>query len=351
MTSKSNSFFQCQIAQLAKLAAFCALLIPCMYFYANASTYSFVDVPSDYWAASSIENMAWRGIVNGMGDNSFAPEKTVTYAEFIAMLTREFYLDRVGPQRIPWYDTYMTAASNANILQKTKAEAFPEAPISRYETAQLIYNVMLDQGKALPSHGKTDFCIQDWNNIPACYQDAVATCYNLEIVIGTNDSGSFNGEAIMTRAEAATLMERIIGTIVHEPFTSTTQNRRATIMQCLEQKEYEYTPPHDLPIDNVIWKLVENMMDDLLVYDPTRSFQITAYEIVSVGQVKWNQNENYWSTWPEIKIAWTGMYSIEGFQPADQEMVSLDDTEGYFGRVKITKEGETYKLTFWESIY
>lgn len=316
-----------------------------MCFHASASDYTFLDVPSDHWAASSIENMARRDIVNGMGDNTFAPEQTVTYAEFIAMLTREFYLDRVGPQRVPWYNTYMTAASNANILQKTKAETFPDAPINRYEMAQLIYNVMLDQEKTLLSTEETDFSIQDWNNIPACYQEAVTTCYNLGIIIGTNDSGRFNGEAIMTRAEAATLMERIIG---DEPYISITQKRHSTFMQCLEQQEYEYTPPHNLPIDDVIWKLVENMMDSLLVYDSTRSFQITAYEIVSVGQVKWDQNENCWSTWPEIKIAWTGRYSVEGFQPANQEMVSLDDTDGYFCRLKITKDGETYKLILWE---
>lgn len=314
-------------------------------YISSASGPSFLDVPSDHWAASSIENMARRGIVIGKGDSTFAPGQPVTYAEFIAMLTREFYLDRVGPQRVPWYDTYMIAAANADILQKTKAVTSPDVPLDRYEMAQLVYNVMLDQGKALPSTEKTDFIIQDWDSIPAHYQEAVAACYNLGIVIGTNDSGCFNGEAKMTRAEAATLMNRIIG---DEPYIFISHEKHSSIMQCLKQQEYEYTPPHNLPINDIVQKLVENMMDNLLVYDSERTFQITDYEIVSIGQVEWDQNENCWSTWPEIKIAWTGWYSVEGFQPADQEMVSLDDTDGHFFRLKITKDGETYKLILWE---
>ena len=49
---------------------------------ATAAT-SFSDVPADHWASGYINYVAGQGIVNGMGDGTFAPEQNVTYEQAI----------------------------------------------------------------------------------------------------------------------------------------------------------------------------------------------------------------------------------------------------------------------------
>jgi len=50
----------------------------------------FVDVSSEHWAAEAISILAAKGIVNGINNNEFAPNDTVTRAQYITMLMRAF---------------------------------------------------------------------------------------------------------------------------------------------------------------------------------------------------------------------------------------------------------------------
>lgn len=48
----------------------------------------FTDVPNDYWAAAPITFCAQNGIMNGIGDNLFAPDENITDEELITLLVR-----------------------------------------------------------------------------------------------------------------------------------------------------------------------------------------------------------------------------------------------------------------------
>ena len=54
-----------------------------------AQTYR--DVPPSHWAYEAVEEMSQQGIFNGVGDGNFAPAKTVSRAEFITMVVRQFF--------------------------------------------------------------------------------------------------------------------------------------------------------------------------------------------------------------------------------------------------------------------
>lgn len=47
---------------------------------------TFSDVPSDHWASGYISQAANLGIINGMGDGTFAPEENVTYEQAVKMI-------------------------------------------------------------------------------------------------------------------------------------------------------------------------------------------------------------------------------------------------------------------------
>ena len=52
------------------------------------TTVSFTDVAADAWYAEAVNTLATLEIVDGVGDNRFAPERTITRAEFTTMAMR-----------------------------------------------------------------------------------------------------------------------------------------------------------------------------------------------------------------------------------------------------------------------
>ncbi|MEX0271839.1 S-layer homology domain-containing protein [Leptolyngbyaceae cyanobacterium UHCC 1019] len=56
---------------------------------------SFPDVPSNYWATPFISELAARGVIAGFEDGTFRPEQPVTRAQFAAMINKAFNKPRV----------------------------------------------------------------------------------------------------------------------------------------------------------------------------------------------------------------------------------------------------------------
>ena len=94
---------------------------------------------------AAVEALAKAGIVNGMGDGTFAPEKTMTRAEFCAIIVRGVgrspasgtpFSDVPGSK---WYTPWIAAAFDAGIVQGVGGSRFiPESTISRQEAAVMV---------------------------------------------------------------------------------------------------------------------------------------------------------------------------------------------------------------------
>lgn len=112
-------------------------------------------------------------------------------------------------------------------------------------------------------------------------------------------------------------------------------------------ESFSYMPPEDMEIEEIAYHLVEQVMDYVSGYHEECSYQITNYEIVSVGDIKWNDEESCWVTWPEVKIAWTGWYGIQGIMPEDQDLVLVGESDTGLDRVKIVEENGMYTLMCW----
>ena len=174
---------------------------------AFAASVKFTDVPDSHWAASSITEMADKGIMSGIGNNLFAPSNTLTGAEFVTMIVRHFYEDKLGTEGEKWYSEFMAAAKSANILTGTDVTA--EGTINRYDMAQLMYNVLKAEGISTTPLSDTSK-VADWSSVPSSYQDAVSVCYNMGMLSGVDNKGTFNGTGVMDRAQAAVVMDRLL---------------------------------------------------------------------------------------------------------------------------------------------
>ena len=179
---------------------------------AFAASVKFTDVPDSHWASSSITEMADKGIMSGIGNNLFAPSQQLSNAEFITMLVRQFYSDKLGTEGGTWYAPFMAAAKSVNILTGTNVgsnENLATSTINRYDMAQLMYNVLKAEGITTSSLSDTSK-VADWSSVPSTYQDAVSVCYNMGMLTGVDNKGTFNGTGNMDRAQAAVVMDRLL---------------------------------------------------------------------------------------------------------------------------------------------
>lgn len=198
--------------RLAAGAMSIALAVTMFSTTAFAASVKFTDVPDSHWAFSSITEMADKGIMSGIGNNLFAPSQQLSNAEFITMLVRQFYSDKLGTEGGTWYAPFMAAAKSANILTGTNIgsnEGLATSTINRYDMAQLMYNVLKAEDITTSSLSDTSK-VADWSAVPSIYQDAVSVCYNMGMLTGVDNKGTFNGTGVMDRAQAAVVMDRLL---------------------------------------------------------------------------------------------------------------------------------------------
>ena len=198
--------------RLAAGALSIALAVTMLSTTAFAASVKFTDVPSSHWASTSITEMADKGIMSGIGNNLFAPSQQLSNAEFITMLVRQFYSDKLGTEGGTWYAPFMAAAKSANILTGTNVgsnENLATSTINRYDMAQLMYNVLKAEGVTTSSLSDTSK-VADWSSVPSTYRDAVSVCYNMGMLSGVDNKGTFNGTGVMDRAQAAVVMDRLL---------------------------------------------------------------------------------------------------------------------------------------------
>lgn len=105
---------------------------------------TFADIQG-HISQKSIEAMAARNILNGLSDTQFAPDRTMTRAEFAAIVTRSLGLTPKAADVFKdvsadsWYAPYVGTAYSYNLIQGTSADTFtPEQTITRQEAAVMV---------------------------------------------------------------------------------------------------------------------------------------------------------------------------------------------------------------------
>ncbi|MCI8818289.1 MAG: S-layer homology domain-containing protein [Oscillibacter sp.] len=196
---------------LLLLLALCCLTLP-------AQAAGFYDVPSDHWAAGTIQQAAEAGVISGYGDGSFQPGRDVTAAQFCAMLTRSFLSEELAAAKEGTYQAMEAClpALAGTSVEKTwrdlgkRWDRFVNEPLSRYDMAQIVYNVILEKDALHETIQLSTADIADWTEIPEGYHSAVFTCWGLGILKGQSD-GRFAGKDHLNRAQAAVIWSRLDG--------------------------------------------------------------------------------------------------------------------------------------------
>lgn len=197
-----------------------------------SSPAAFKDVPASYWGYKNIQRAYTDGVVSGTdynektGERNFSPEAKLTTAEFVTILTRAFYTEEVSSSPSdanPWYAVAKEVAKEHNITNNLNWEN-ADYPSSRYQMAEIIYNILVDKGVTLPTEAELTAAqakIGDWDRISEeRYRKPIATVVAMGIITGKDSSGSFVGADYVTRAEAATIYCRLADIIAYKDIST-----------------------------------------------------------------------------------------------------------------------------------
>ncbi len=190
---------------------------------ALAASPSFSDVPAGHWAYSYVERAADTGWVTGIGGGKFNPDGKVTGAEWYTMVARAFYGDQIPDTADSgtwysnkWYGPYMQVGVDNMFDAYFKADidaVVAERPMTRTEMACVVTEVMDQLNVVVPQdtfYAVAD-TIPDLDKIPieASAYTAVVRCYAMGIITGVDGKGTFNGDGLMSRAQAAVVLGRM----------------------------------------------------------------------------------------------------------------------------------------------
>lgn len=173
------------------------------------TTPDFSDVPASHWAYTPVMAMADAGIIKGTGDGQFSPTEKLSAAMFLTLVGRGLYNDEVTTEgAASWYAPYVAAAQDKGLLDGTAiTDDQISAEISRYDMAVVLLHAA--QGMGVQEQTADTAKIADYGDIPTKYAASVAQVYALGLITG-DEAGRFNGTATMTRAEAATVIARLL---------------------------------------------------------------------------------------------------------------------------------------------
>ena len=142
---------------------------------------------------TAIEQLASRGIINGMGKGTFAPNKTMTRAEFAAIVTRALGLaakDTKAFTDVPsskWYAGYIGTANSSGIVNGVGSGKFnPDGTITRQEAAAMVARAtkLCGLDTSMDAASVKDMLAQfgDYRGVASWAKEPLAFCYAANIL-------------------------------------------------------------------------------------------------------------------------------------------------------------------------
>lgn len=178
---------------------------------AFAASDGFDDV-SGHWAEDAINRWSGYGVVNGVGDNQFAPNGTLTRAQaaqvFANLLDLEVQADISRYTDVPedsWYHTAIAQCVAAGILTGTGGSTMdPQSPVTREELF-----VMFARALNIRPQSSSDVTFGDSGEVSGWAQGYINALADRGFVSGVGGGMLAPGEAI-NRASVMSLLDKTI---------------------------------------------------------------------------------------------------------------------------------------------
>ena len=228
---KTKKLFTKQRAALALATVMMVSIIAGV--FATNSSPTFSDVPTNHWAYSYVERAADNGWVNGVGNGKFAPNGTLTFAEFYTMIVPVFAADELDAYQAPsgsqWWQSYMYVGGETLPSQTISFDTFygggtgrpdhgyeiqdsidkrANEAIPRSDAITIMWRVLekygLDEQVPGVEEAKAKIEAQE-GGLPLIVDTSVPVCYAAGLISG-DENGNLNLDNTLTRAEGCTML-------------------------------------------------------------------------------------------------------------------------------------------------
>ncbi|MEK3775431.1 S-layer homology domain-containing protein [Paenibacillus sp. FSL K6-4396] len=191
------------------------------------STYALIYHPTtfsdvtNHWSRDDVQDLASRLIVQGTGDDVFAPDRSITRAEFTAVLLRGLGLHSPNNTETAsftdvktgtWYEDEVQTAVSYGLISGYADDSFrPNSEISRAEALTIVSRAMKLVGLAQADASETTSLISSYSDsakVQAWAAESVASAIKQDLVQGAD--GKLMTEADISRAQSAAIVKRLL---------------------------------------------------------------------------------------------------------------------------------------------
>lgn len=175
----------------------------------NLNTPEFSDLDGVLWAKESIAYLARKGIINGVGNNMFAPNDLLTREQLVKIIVLVSGA-KISEENTPfsdvnsgeWFMPYVSTAVKLGLVNGIDDKTFGSGRnVSRQDMAVFLMRLAKTMGVGLPGENDVQQ-YTDGNDIADYARDAVYIMRNANIMNGMGDN-SFLPNAEVSRAMAA----------------------------------------------------------------------------------------------------------------------------------------------------
>lgn len=182
----------------------------------------FADVKDGDWFAPSVVSAYEYGVLNGRGENSFAPSGNVTIAELLTIAARLRAIYTAGSDAViltakeneAWYAPYVSYLKSQNLLDNS-FEGFYLLPASRAQMAGIFAFAVPEEWYTEPNaslvtsaYASRDYIADVTDKTP--YRSEILLMYRRGLLSGMDAKGSFYPDRSVSRAEIAALLTRVV---------------------------------------------------------------------------------------------------------------------------------------------
>ncbi|MBQ2743556.1 MAG: S-layer homology domain-containing protein [Oscillospiraceae bacterium] len=182
----------------------------------------FTDLGNHAWAADAINTLAADGIIKGTTASTFSPASNITRADFALLLVRAFKLESDNAENFAdvsaadYFAQELAVARNTGIVNGIGENKFaPRNTITRQDMMVIVYRALQSQSLLLEEKGDRRMAVDevlsqysDFTSVAPYAKEAVSSLINAGLVNGKN--GRIAPTDYTTRAEVAVLVKRTL---------------------------------------------------------------------------------------------------------------------------------------------
>ena len=200
--------------------------------YADKPADKFTDVGVTHWAYNTINELAGKGIITGYPDSTFKPSGTITTAEFLKIVAsldgKE--IEKTGTH---WASGYIDYAKEKGYFPDGMfSEADFDKPITREKMA-VVMAIVADKKDSEAENAKVtaenqkklETAVKDYSSICNYCKENISKAMLKGIISGYPD-GTFKPQNTATRAEASSMILRLMNPSDRKPFDLRTESEK-----------------------------------------------------------------------------------------------------------------------------